>query len=61
MTCDCGGWETMEGAIVRTICEYGVLNQEKSLYPPDLHYFFNDQVSMDDIEKHLAKHFTAIW
>ena len=61
MTCECGGWEATEVAIVRTICEYGVINQDKHLYPPDLHLFFDFQVSIEKIDKHLAKHFSPAW
>lgn len=60
VSCPCGKCEPLEEAIVRTICDYGVLNYEKSLYPPDLHLFFDNQVSMEQIETCLAKHFSPV-
>jgi len=60
ISCPCGKCEPLEEAIVRTICEYGILNYEKSLYPPDLHLFFDNQISMEQIEKCLIKHFTPV-
>lgn len=60
VSCPCGKYEPLEEAIVRTICEYGVLNYEKSLYPPDLHLFFDNQISMEQIETCLAKHFSPV-
>lgn len=60
VSCACGELESLEEAIVRTICDYGVLNNEKDLYPPDLHLFFDNQIPMDLIEKSLEKHFTPV-
>jgi len=60
VSCLCGKRELLEEAIVRTICDYGVLNNEKDLYPPDLHLFFDKQVSIEKIEKCLTKYFTPV-
>ena len=60
VSCPCRKCEPLEEAIVRTICDYGVLNYEKNLYPPDLHLFFDNQVSMGQIEKCLVKHFSPV-
>lgn len=60
VSCACGELESLEEAIVRTICDYGVLNNEKDLYPPDLHLFFDNQIPMKLIEKYLEKHFMPI-
>lgn len=60
IACDCGGWESLEEATVRTICEYGVLNNDKNLFPPDLYHFFDKQVPLEYIEDCLEKHFTPV-
>lgn len=60
IACPCGGWESLEEATVRTICDYGVLNNGKDLSPLELHHFFNEQVSIEHIEKYLKKHFEPV-
>lgn len=60
VSCPCGKLESLEESIVRTICDYGVLNNEKDLYPPELHLFFDNQIPIDLIDKYLEKHFTPV-
>ena len=60
ISCDCGMHESLEEAIVRTVCEYGVLNNDKQLYPPDLLDFFDYQITIDNLTKYLDKHFTPV-
>lgn len=59
--CKCGGMEFTEQAIVRSICQYGILNLEKELDTHELYHFFDKQVSLEQIEEHLAKHFEPVW
>jgi len=58
ISCDCGMHESLEEAIVRTICEYGVLNNDLELSVPELLDFFDHQISEDDLYQYLDKHFT---
>jgi len=60
ISCDCGVYESLEEAIVRTICEYGVLNNGLELSVPELLDFFDYQISEDKLYKYLDKHFTPI-
>lgn len=59
--CPCGGWENTEETIVRTICEYGVLNIHKNLGVDELNHFFDYQVPFEQLETYLLKHFTPIY
>lgn len=59
--CPCGGFENTEEAIVRTICEYGVLNNGKHLELSDLQRFFNGDVPDELLETYLEKHFTPVY
>jgi hypothetical protein len=60
LDCTCGFIEPREEAIVRTICEYGVLNYRKNLRTSDLVRFFAGNVSRTTLYKYLAKHFEQI-
>ncbi len=60
VTCGCGMHEPKENAIVRTICEYGVIHFVQELKTADLFAFFNGQVSKSTLLKLLNKHFTKI-
>lgn len=59
--CACGGTEFAEQTIVRTICDYGVINQNKELDSHELHHFFNNQVSLKQIKEQLNRYFVPIW
>lgn len=52
--------EPRENAIVRTICEYGVIHFEKDLETIKLVNFFNGQVSRNNLYYYLDKHFEKI-
>lgn len=58
--CPCGMHEPREEAIVRTICEYGVINYQKYLTTPELTQFFNGDISRNSILKYLNKHFEKL-
>lgn len=60
ISCKCGMHEPRENAIVRTICEYGMIHFEKDLLVNSLVDFFNGDSSRGTIMKYLAKHFTQI-
>lgn len=60
ISCACGMHESFEEAIVRTICEYGVLNNDKPLEVYNLLHFFDYQISKEHLMKSLDKHFTPI-
>ena len=57
LVCSCGMHEPREMAIVRTICEYGVLNFDKELVPSEVVSLFNNIVSVKTIKRYLAKYF----
>ena len=52
--------EPRENAIVRTICEYGVIHFDKDLAITDILDFFNRDYSRGTIVKYLDKYFTQI-
>ncbi len=52
--------EPLENAIIRTICEYGVIHFDKELVTSNLCTFFGEQVSRNTILRYLQKHFTKI-
>lgn len=60
VSCKCGMHEPRENAIVRTICEYGVIHFEKDLVTTDITDFFNGAYSRLTITKYLARHFERI-
>jgi len=55
--CSCGFHEPREEAILRTICEYGVLNHDKDLTRGNLLEFFGGQISHVTLTKVLNKYF----
>lgn len=58
--CVCGVTENRETAVLRTICEYGVLNHDKHLTMGELMEFLNNQVSPSNLRKLLTKYFGMI-
>lgn len=58
--CDCGLTESKEEAVIRTICDLGVLNYEDDLYRKDIVNFLAGDVSLSYIRKVLNMHFTVI-
>lgn len=60
VTCSCGLHESREEAVVRTICDYGVLTYGRNLTVKELHAFLDYQVSKTLLNKTLQKHFTKI-
>ena|SRR5690625_2615981 len=55
--CPCGFHEPREEAILRTICDYGVLRSNKELSRNELLDFFGHQVSRRSLLRVLNKHF----
>lgn len=55
--CQCGMQEPRENAIVRTICEYGVIHFDKDLVTSDIYDFFDGQISYSNVYRYLKKHF----
>ena len=60
VSCSCGMHEPRENAIVRTICEYGVIHHNKDLTVTELVEFFNGEISSQTLRKYLNTHFTRI-
>lgn len=60
VVCNCGMQEPRDNAIVRTICEYGVIHFDKDLVTSDVHAFFGGQVSRNALLKYLQKYFMQI-
>lgn len=60
IACDCGVRESLEVAIVRTICEYGVLHFTEYLDALDIIDFFAGQISPLSITEVLYKYFDKI-
>lgn len=60
LECVCKTREPKENAIVRTICEYGVINFEKNLILSELIVFFDGQISHVTLRKYLRKHFVEV-
>lgn len=58
--CSCGLHESREEAIVRTICDYGVLTYNQPLMRKHLLAFMNQQVSPNNMTKFIHKHFKVI-
>ena len=55
--CPCGMHEPREEAIVRTICEYGVIYPERELTTQALTDFFAGEISKSTVFRYLTKHF----
>lgn len=60
VSCPCGMHEPRENAIVRTICEYGVIYFDKELKTSELLAFFGEDVSRTTILNILNKHFIKL-
>jgi hypothetical protein len=60
LKCTCGVAEPWEEAIIRTICEYGVIYQEKNLKVRALTEFFDGDASRRTLTRYLNKHFKRI-
>ena len=58
--CNCGVHEPREMAIVRTICEYGIINFDKDLVASEVFYFFGGDVSQSTVERYLKHYFIKI-
>lgn len=58
--CICNHVELREEAMVRTICEYGVLNYQNHLTIKSLFDFFDGQTSRRYLNRILSTHFTVI-
>lgn len=55
--CSCGMSEPRENAIVRTICEYGMIHFDKELTTVPLVDFFNGELHIKTIRYYLKKYF----
>lgn len=60
VTCSCGMHEPREESIIRTICEFGVLNFDKDFTTSALTDFFDGDVSRRSILRCLNKYFKKI-
>lgn len=60
IVCDCGMCEPRENAIIRTICEYGVIHFDKELVTADVLDFFDQEISRNTLFKYLDKHFERV-
>lgn len=60
IVCPCGLHESREEAVVRTICDYGVLTYGWPLVRKDLMAFFDGQVSRNNLMSVIRKHFRII-
>lgn len=56
----CGSTESKERAILRTICDYGVLHYTKNLVLREVKAFINERSLDDTIRKVLRKHFDSV-
>jgi hypothetical protein len=60
LSCECGLFEPRKETIIRTICEYGVLNYQKHLQTKALLKFFNGDISRSNLLGHLQNNFEQI-
>lgn len=58
--CGCGHAESKEKAVLRTICEYGVLRHERELKLEDVHQFLGGVISKIRLSEILRKYFKII-
>lgn len=58
--CACGFEESRESAIVRTICDYGVINYQLDLKTQEVLAFFGGDISRGNLITILQKHFEAV-
>lgn len=57
VVCGCGMHESRDEAIVRTICEYGVMNFDRDLTTTELVDFFDKQISRTNIQRVINQYF----
>jgi len=60
ISCPCGMHESREEAIVRTICEYGVIYNQKNFTTTEVTDFFGGDISYSTVYRYLNKHFVKI-
>lgn len=60
LNCKCGMSEPRENAIIRTICEFGMIHFDKELTTGNLYLFFGGEIDKRTIGFHLKKHFEQI-
>src|SRR5690625_267595 len=58
--CSCGTKESKEEAVIRIVCEYGLLHFTNSLKAHDLRHFMANQISENYLRKVLSRHFKKI-
>lgn len=58
--CECGLTESREEAIVRTICDYGVLTYDRNFNRRELLCFFDEQISRNLLYETIHKHFIVV-
>lgn len=58
--CLCGLHEPKEQAIVRTICEYGVIHHERDITTKELTHFFNGYISRGTVLQYLNEYFEKV-
>jgi hypothetical protein len=58
--CSCGLQEPKVEAVIRSICEYGVLNFEAQLTVGEIYSFLAGQITRNFLQKTLATHFKMI-
>jgi hypothetical protein len=60
IVCPCGVHESREEAIVRTICEYGIIYNDRNFTTRELMDFLKGIVSLSTLQRYLNKHFKKI-
>lgn len=58
--CACGLTESKEEAVIRTICDLGVLNYKKHLSRKEINEFLAGDVSINYVRRILNKHFKTV-
>ncbi|MFC3419862.1 nuclease-related domain-containing protein [Salinicoccus hispanicus] len=57
---ECGNQEAKERAVLRSICEYGVLRNDRNLKVRDIYFYLNKMISERHIQSILSKYFSAV-
>src|SRR5690625_2582073 len=60
ISCPCGMHESREEAIVRTICEYGIIHHNKNLTTTEVTEFFGEDISRSTAIRYLNKYFKRV-
>lgn len=60
VACGCGMYEPRENAILRTICEYGIIHFDKDFTASEVLEFFGGDISRSTVVKYLNKYFDKI-